>query len=332
VSSLTIDGFLLRQDRFGEVVSISSDTLVMNFANNVNSVTYRYINSQTVEIISAGPISARLDGLNVLQSELDAFELNWGSGETTFFVLFAGTAREPISFVMPVGGTAIPDFDVRGGLDLWVEFNQLPIETEQLDSGAFRPRQSISFSELEDPSFSSDVRQGNQTANTINGSARDNILVGMGGNDRLFGGGGDDTMLSGTGNDVARGGGGDDYLLGFKGDDRLFGDGGEDHLNGGEGRNTLSGGAGEDDFVFLGAGSEVTIIKDFRSGDELLLDRTLWDEGTLTARQIVDQFGSVENGRVELEFESSGGTTRIVIENLNSLSGLFRSIDIIDFA
>lgn len=331
MSSLTIDGFLLRQDRFGEVVGISSDTLVLNFANNVDSVTYRYINSQTIEIISAGPTSARLDGLNVLQSELDAFELNWGSGETVFFVLFAGTPREEISFVMPVGGTGIPNFDVRGGLDLWVEFNQLPIETEQLESGAFRPRQSISFSELESPVFDNDVRQGNQNANTINGGNREDVLVGMGGNDRMSGRGGDDTILSGTGNDVARGGTGDDYLLGFRGNDRLFGDGGDDHLNGGGGRNTLTGGTGEDDFVFLG-GSEVTIITDFRTGDELLLDRSLWDGARLTGREIVSQFGSVENGRVELEFETGDGTTRIVIENLDRLSGLFRSIDIIDVA
>jgi len=54
---------------------------------------------------------------------------------------------------------------------------------------------------------------GDETDNTINGTAEDDILEGLGGNDTLSGLDGSDYLDGGTGNDTLVGGDGDDTYV-----------------------------------------------------------------------------------------------------------------------
>jgi Ca2+-binding RTX toxin-like protein len=74
-------------------------------------------------------------------------------------------------------------------------------------------------------------------SNLINGTDGADDIQGMGFADVLRGGGGRDTI---------DGGGGDDRIFGDDGDDTLFGGAGKDELNGGRDNDTLDGGAGDD--------------------------------------------------------------------------------------
>jgi Ca2+-binding RTX toxin-like protein len=101
---------------------------------------------------------------------------------------------------------------------------------------------------------------GNNNAQTINGTTSANMIFGHGGNDVLNGGAGNDSLYGGTGNDVLNGGAGDDIVCG------------------GEGADYLTGGLGRDVFRFTGAtstsaGDSLGIgdhILDFRSGEDVI--------------------------------------------------------------
>jgi Ca2+-binding RTX toxin-like protein len=84
---------------------------------------------------------------------------------------------------------------------------------------------------------------GNDSANTINGSAQGDRLYGGDGNDGVNGSGGEDYLEGNAGNDAMDGGKGIDTLLGGAGDDTL---------TGGEASDFLFGGAGNDTYYFEG--------------------------------------------------------------------------------
>lgn len=67
---------------------------------------------------------------------------------------------------------------------------------------------------------------GDDTANSLSGTAADDVIVSMAGNDTLSGLAGNDVLLGGLGDDNLYGEDGDDYLAGGKGNDILFGGGG----------------------------------------------------------------------------------------------------------
>jgi Ca2+-binding RTX toxin-like protein len=71
-------------------------------------------------------------------------------------------------------------------------------------------------------------------------------MRGLGGTDILNGKDGDDILDGGAGNDTLNGDDGDDILIGGAGDDTLFGKNGNDTLEGGVGDDTLSCGYGDD--------------------------------------------------------------------------------------
>lgn len=167
---------------------------------------------------------------------------------------------------------------------------------------------------------------------TLEGSAgRDQLLGGRGndslsgglGTDRLFGGGGDDTLEGSAGRDRLLGGNGNDSLSGGAGSDRLFGNAGDDTLNGGKGKDVLHGGAGSDTFIF-NRGDGADNIDDFDVAEDVLLISASLADG-LTATDIANLAVVTQEG-VLLDF---GNSDHILLEDLNSVSGLAATIDII---
>lgn len=167
------------------------------------------------------------------------------------------------------------------------------------------------------------------------GGAGADTLSGAGGNDRLFGQGGNDLLDGGSGNDLLDGGTGADRLLGGTGGDRLLGGGGLDILKGGGGRDVLNGGRGndvltgglmKDRFVFEDAGG-FDKVTDFRrvQGDRLQLDADLWD-GTMTARQVVEEYARVTRDGVLFRFDDG---ERLLVEDIGNANLLINLIDII---
>jgi Ca2+-binding RTX toxin-like protein len=117
------------------------------------------------------------------------------------------------------------------------------------------------------------VIQGDEFANTLEGSNRPDLIFGGDGNDtirghsssdiicagggadvieggtgqdRIYGGGGDDVVHGGMHGDWIHGDDGDDDLFGDILDDKLFGDRGKDLLVGGHGTDHMEGGLGSD--------------------------------------------------------------------------------------
>lgn len=101
---------------------------------------------------------------------------------------------------------------------------------------------------------------GEDGHDTVYGGAGNDHIDGLIGDDRLIGGDGDDWLRAGFGNDTLRGGDGNDTLLG-----------------GGD-RDVLIGGLGADVFVYSEdetyttmGGSQLMTIRDFTSGEDLLV-------------------------------------------------------------
>jgi len=110
-------------------------------------------------------------------------------------------------------------------------------------------------------------RDGQDSADTLSGSASADWMDGFAGNDTLragagkdyvIGGSGNDALFGDAGNDLLSGGAGDDTVNGGAGDDVMVGDTGNDTLQGDAGNDVLAGGAG-DDFFDAGAGDDVII-------------------------------------------------------------------------
>jgi Ca2+-binding RTX toxin-like protein len=181
---------------------------------------------------------------------------------------------------------------------------------------------------------------GGTEGDELNGGAGNDILRGLGGQDRLDGGFGDDILQGGDGNDQLDGshdndrlvgGLGDDVLRGGRGADVLIGGKGADWMEGGIGNDTMNGGVGRDTFVFSAGifrqdsfGADV--INGFVRGKDILwLDDAYWT-GTLSAKQIVSQFGDDSTGTVVLDF---GAGNSITLNGISSLAGLENDITII---
>lgn len=91
-------------------------------------------------------------------------------------------------------------------------------------------------------------RDGQPTADSIDGSVADEWINALGGND---------TVNASDGNDLVYGGDDDDRLYGGSGNDRIFGDAGNDQLYGGWGDDRVFGGDGNDFFMnFEGLGND----------------------------------------------------------------------------
>lgn len=167
-----------------------------------------------------------------------------------------------------------------------------------------------------------DLVTGGMGNDTIWGVGGNDLIHGIGGNNELWGGAGHDTIHGATGNDVLGGGAGNDFLYGGAGRDTIWAGAGDDRM---------WGGTGADTFVFF-RNYEINRILDFNpsEGDLLRLGTGLWQGlGPLTAAQVVQRFGSINQfGNLVLDFSSTGGTT-IILVGFNDFDTLTTAIEIV---
>jgi Ca2+-binding RTX toxin-like protein len=190
-------------------------------------------------------------------------------------------------------------------------------------------------------SFDNDTLRGEDGNDTLGGFDGNDSLEGGLGNDELwgasgadeaYGGAGDDQIGGGadndfvdggSGNDSLYGGLGDDTVLGGEGDDLIYGASGNDSLDGGTGNDTIYAGAGNDTVVYSDGADELQFFS--ATADRLELDDALWT-GTLTAAQVVSQFGSTVGSDFVLDF---GGGNSITLMGQGAVTGLESQIDIV---
>lgn len=158
------------------------------------------------------------------------------------------------------------------------------------------------------------------------GDTQNNHLMGGQGNDGLRGREGHDLIQGDNGNDNLLGNGGRDTLLGGNGRDTLTGHSGRDILNGGSNEDILTGGRGND--VYLGGDGADTFvfhedadkIRDFENDiDTLLIDSTMVGNGITTGQDVVQTYGSIQNGDAFLDFGNGHSVTLLNVSNLNEL-------------
>jgi Ca2+-binding RTX toxin-like protein len=232
-------------------------------------------------------------------------------------------------------------------------FRSYTIANGALSTGAL-----VAVPAVETPS----VIYGDMSNNLLSGGARSDLIVGDAGSDTISGARGNDTIYAGSGDDFVSGGWsydtifgssgndtvsagpgddqvygedngdllrgqmGRDSLFGGAGDDTLEGGYGNDTLEGAEGRDLLSGGSGVDTFVFRpGFGQDRIIDFLLGRGDALQLDDGLW-QASLTAEQVVAQFGSVSNGNFFLTFSNGD---ELQIDRFTNIATLASYIDIV---
>ena len=169
-------------------------------------------------------------------------------------------------------------------------------------------------------------------ANKASTGAGTDIVIGGIGTDFVRLGAGADEGQGRAGSDVLYGNGGPDLLFGGAGSDRLFGGIGDDTIAGGPGNDTLSGGNGDDilrghggrDLFIFADGEGRDVVRDFTDDyDTIQLDSSLWT-GNLTTRQVVNQFGRLDDGwGALLEF---GDGEQLLLRGVADLSTLYDDI------
>ncbi|MEZ5752511.1 MAG: calcium-binding protein [Paracoccaceae bacterium] len=173
-----------------------------------------------------------------------------------------------------------------------------------------------------------DVLDGGAGNDLIGGGIGDDILRGGDGNDRLFGKKGHDLLEGGEGHDglwgyddddTLRGGGGNDFLVGGNGNDAIHGGDGVDTLRGAPGNDTLWGDEGADVFEFFSDHEQNTIMDfDAASGDTIGVQQAMWWwRGSLSAAQVVQEYGHVGAEGVVLDFSGLGGCQIVVIDEFD---------------
>lgn len=102
----------------------------------------------------------------------------------------------------------------------------------------------------------------------LSGHADGDVLSGI---ENLIGSNSDDHLHGDSGGNAIDGGAGNDALLGDAGNDLLMGGDGNDILDGGLGIDALLGGSGDDIFVVgPGTGTDLDVIADFESGNDVI--------------------------------------------------------------
>lgn len=172
-----------------------------------------------------------------------------------------------------------------------------------------------------------DIIFGGRGDDTIGGGSGDDMIRGGRGDNLIWGGHGNDTLFGNDGDDTLYGGRGDDIIFGGGGDDLIYGGPGDDTIRGGAGNDTLYGGAGSDRFEFF-ANQDDNSIMDFSSVDGDVIALTEWllppEDRELTSLEIVEKYGSYEDGYLLLDF----GSTRIKLYGLDEEDELDGAIEI----
>lgn len=164
----------------------------------------------------------------------------------------------------------------------------------------------------------------------VAGGDGNDLLYGKQGNDSIDAGSGNDRVWGDEGNDTIQGGAGDDWLVGGEGDDEISGGAGNDTLRGGSGYDLYWGGGGADVFEFF-RDHDTGRLMDFNpdDGDLIRLDDWIWFPlGDLTAEQVVERFGSLDDqGNVVLDFSDVGGNV-VILNGFDDLDNLPDYIEI----
>lgn len=145
---------------------------------------------------------------------------------------------------------------------------------------------------------------GNDTAQTLYGTAAADLIKGMGGNDVIYGKAGNDKIYGGTGADT---------LYGDAGQDWLYGEAGADILKGGTGVSYLNGGSDNDKLYYtpFAAGDTLTYGSSALSSSKLdggtgydiaYIGNPVSAGGYPTATTVFVQ----DNGVVQMSFDKTG--------------------------
>ena len=165
---------------------------------------------------------------------------------------------------------------------------------------------------------------GDDSRNSLQGTALDDLIDGQGGDDYIHGGAGDDLLFGGLGNDYIRGNDGADKIIGGDGNDRLWGNAGSDYINGGakddliyggRGADTIRGGTGDDHILGEGGsdtfvfGSESLdgiahrdIIREFEVIDSFDFEGYLGAGGKISFTRISQEFLKIELNEEDLVY------------------------------
>jgi len=178
----------------------------------------------------------------------------WGTPsapfETDVFVLFDTETR--LSFVVPVGGDALPEIEDSADFNSW----NATVLFAQPSTSPFGPGDAIF---LENSPFvevtQADLFTGTDEADRFLAGAAQDTVSGEGGNDLLYGGADRDQVFGGNGNDAMFGNSEADTLDGGAGNDRMFGGRHSDLLYGRLGADTMHGEGGSDQ-MFGGVGAD----------------------------------------------------------------------------
>ncbi|MCP5074709.1 MAG: calcium-binding protein [Rhodobacteraceae bacterium] len=239
------------------------------------------VSGQTINLVNTGIISAAVgsggsDAISILNGG-GSFNYITNSGTIIGDINGPGDAELDIINSGLIDGSvflgSLNDvFDARGGRvtgsvdggfgdDTYIVDNHLTEITETVSNGTDTVQAAISWTLGDNFEILTLIGSGNfdgygnGLSNIINGNQGNNVLNGFGSADTLYGGAGDDKVNGGNGIDNLFGGDGDDRLRGQKGfdvlkaeagDDELYGGQGDDNLFGGDDNDILKGGMGKD--------------------------------------------------------------------------------------
>lgn len=134
----------------------------------------------------------------------------------------------------------------------------------------------------------STITQGDESNNTLNGTANADVFYGNGGNDTMHGNDGNDTLYGGTGNDTLTGGYGNDVLDGGAGDD------------------TVSDFAGDDNYIYVSGNDNFS--EGGGGGTDVITLTGGWTVGDLTLKR----YSNAAYSHLEIEID---GTNSITVSN-----------------
>ncbi|WP_068117119.1 calcium-binding protein [Tropicimonas marinistellae] len=323
MTTYTQIGFVLEENKRGDVVGIRDSKLKIAVKDSVESVSYKVTGTADdgePTVTWAGvAYSVRADGIEIGNVDPDTeltnqvLKVTWNGGAKTTYVANFYDEVNKESYVFAIGGDTLPDFSSVAQFNSFMGGASL---SNPGKASGFAAGDDISFADFPGVKVTEDdVVRGTNLKDVINAGL---------GNDKIYGKGGADTLIGGIGKDKLFGDAGSDKLLGGDGSDVLKGGEKGDRLDGGKGTDKLFGQEGSDKFVFKKGYGKDTVADFQNNKDTLLLDDALWS-GSLTKKQVLNKFASVQDGDVVLDF----GKHELTIENFTNIKALTDDIDFI---
>ncbi len=224
--------------------------VVYDVDNNISSVTLTWSALIAVTLGGDDPftLSSNLAGELGLQISAPTRTGVWLLGNPALLATYSVT-------ITKAGGGTIDNGLINELLGTF-EYHQSIIDAEILNSTSITVTDSSGSSASADfadlanvnllGSSNASIIEGNDTSQTLNGTADNDRLYGYGGDDTINASSGNDILYGDDGNDTLNAGDGNDMLIGGIGNDILSGEAGNDVLHGGAGTDQISGGSGAD--------------------------------------------------------------------------------------